>query len=71
MGSAKWLDDAVAQRQKRCKGHMRQQLFENAQTFEIAVNEALAPYRSNFSSVKASPRWSERVHCSRKRDLEE
>jgi hypothetical protein len=27
---------------------MRQQLFDNAQTFEIAVNEALAPYQVKF-----------------------
>jgi hypothetical protein len=35
----------------RCKGHMRQQLFDNAQTFEIAVNEALAPYQVKFSPL--------------------
>jgi hypothetical protein len=27
---------------------MRQQLFDNAQAFEIAVNEALAPYQVKF-----------------------
>jgi hypothetical protein len=66
MGSAKWLVDAVAQRQKRCKGHMRQQLFDNAQTFEIAVNEALAPYQVKFllcqslsEMVRESPLFQE------------
>ena len=32
---------------------MRQQLFDNAQTFEIAVNEALAPYQVKFLTCQS------------------
>lgn len=45
---------------------MRQQLFDNAQTFEIAVNEALAPHQVKFllcqslsKMVRESPLFQE------------
>ena len=72
MGSAKWLVDAVAQRQSAAKAICRQQLFDNAQTFEIAVNEALAPYQVKFSPLSKPLQDGQRESIvPRKRDLEE